>query len=569
MQHMHVLYCHDKTSTVRIESLTPEADIAEAERKQDCVMLYDHPSGLVKPVPVTQLVKNRTPYRERGWCAAEREWSSTRTATNLSHEVDAPEGEKGGIAPMLPEAFRKDVAGRLKFTHVDDVETVCRLQAEVYKEKAQVCKSLRLVDLGADALGIALSALQHYPVLQSLEIVHCELSPKLPLLLKVVEEKKLRQLHLQHNELLEEGTRQVIEALALQPNGMLAALSLRHDRIGAAGVKALAEALRTNSALVELNLSHVCLESDGVRALAEAIMQNQTLKQLSFAGTKIADEGAFALLEALRLSGVEAQLDLNDSDLGNAAAVTLARAWRAREVRGTLTHPVVEFLCMLQDQNLKALADEQKLELDLRRCGQRFQELFAPLCRALRELRLRVLRLDFGGIGIGAGEAQTLAAGLGKQKELQVLELGLYNNSLGREGAEAVASALASLTQLQKLELQLHKNEIGPAGAAAVVRSLQKLQQLTGLEVDLSRNELGEKAKDKLRATFDSLPAVEKEIILCDAGATAVSDSRQNLHQLRELAVWLLDSELGEKKKKKLGAAFHALPVGWKEIHFL
>ena len=215
MQHMHVLYCHDSTSTVRIESLTPEADIAEAERKQDSVMVYHHPTGLVKPVPVSELVKNRTPYGERGWCAAEREWSSTRAATNLSREIDAPEGEKGGIAPMLPEAFRKDVAGRLKFTHFDDVEAVCRLQAEVYKEKAETCRSLRLVDLRADALDIALSALERYPVLEclgmqrigltvltaiavnakaasrldrrhfrSLEIVHCELGPKLLLLLK-------------------------------------------------------------------------------------------------------------------------------------------------------------------------------------------------------------------------------------------------------------------------------------------------------------------------------------------------------------------------------------------------
>ena len=61
MQHMHVLYCHDKTSTLRIESLTPEADIAKAERNQDSVILYDHPTGLVKPVPVCEVVKNRTP----------------------------------------------------------------------------------------------------------------------------------------------------------------------------------------------------------------------------------------------------------------------------------------------------------------------------------------------------------------------------------------------------------------------------------------------------------------------------------------------------------------------------
>jgi len=42
------------------------------------------------------------------------------------------------------------------------------LQAEVYKEKAEMCRSLRLVDLGADALDIALSALERYPNLERL-----------------------------------------------------------------------------------------------------------------------------------------------------------------------------------------------------------------------------------------------------------------------------------------------------------------------------------------------------------------------------------------------------------------
>ncbi|CAE7635744.1 NLRC3 [Symbiodinium necroappetens] len=159
---------------------------------------------------------------------------------------------------------------------------------------------------------------------QSLEIVHCELGPKLPLLLKALEKIKLRQLHLQQNELFEEGTRQVIEALALQSNGTLAALSLAHDGIGVANVKALAEALRTNSTLIELNLIHACLSIDDIIALAEGMKQNRTLKQLSLAG-----------------------LDLTGCDLGK-AAVALARGLRTGQVKGTVTHPAVEFLCMLE-----------------------------------------------------------------------------------------------------------------------------------------------------------------------------------------------------------------------------
>ncbi|CAE7833738.1 Nlrc3 [Symbiodinium sp. CCMP2592] len=520
MQHMHVLYCHDKTSSLRIESLTPEADIAKAERKQDCVMMYHHPTGLVKPVPVTELVKNRTPYKQRGWCAAEREWSSTRTATNLSREVDAPEGEKGGSAPMVPEAFRENVAHQLKFTHLDDVETVCRLQAEVYKEKAEMCKSLRLVDLRAEALDIALSALERYPVLESLEIVHCELTPKLRLLVKVVEERKLQQLHLQQNELSEEGTCLVIKALALRPKGTLAALSLSHDRIGVDGVKALAEAVRTNEALIELNLSHVCLNSDGIIALAEAVKQNRALKQLSVEGAKleIAEEGAFVLAEALRVSGV--QLDLTGSDLGNGVAVALARALRAGQVKGTVTHPVVEFLRMLEDRKFKKLEEAQELSLNLNRSSEKFDQHFHPLCRALPKLPpLRELELLLHGHhdAFGDDEARALAAGLGEQKELQRLQLELYGNSVGDEGAKALASALCELTKLEQLALALFNTKIGPAGAMAVVQSLRELR-LTDLHLDLEdktrRPGQGEEEKEKVWAAFDGLAVRRKHLVL-------------------------------------------------------
>ncbi|CAE7219579.1 NLRC3, partial [Symbiodinium necroappetens] len=327
MQHMHVLYCHDETTTLRIESLTPEADIAEAETNQDSVIVYHHPTGLVKPVPVSELVENRTKYGERGWCALEK--------------------------------------------------------------------------------------------------------------------IKLPQLHLQQNELFEEGTRQVIEAL--QSNGTLAALSLAHDCIGVANVKALAEALRTNSALIELNLSHAGLSIDGIIALAEAIMQNRTLKQLS-----------------LR------QLDLTGCDLGK-AAVVLARALRTGQVKGTVTHPAVKFLCMLEDETFKELEEAQKLELDLfgrglgsgrppgqapsnrralpHRGDEAFRKLFAPLCRALPELKLRELDLDLGAHHrhFGDDEARDLAAGLGQQTELERLTLVLSINSLGR-GAQLRVPRSAFLT---------------------------------------------------------------------------------------------------------------------------
>ncbi|CAE7734404.1 Nlrc3, partial [Symbiodinium necroappetens] len=504
MLYMHVLYCHDGTSTLRIESLTPEEDIAEAKRKQDSVTLYHHPTGLVKPVPVSELVENRTLYGVRGWCVAEREWSSTRTATDLSREIDSPEGEKGGMAPMLPEAFKKDVAGRLIFTHLDDVKTVCRLQAEVYKEKAEAASGL------------------DRPHCRSLEIINCELRPKLPLLLKALEKikLKLRQLHLQQNQLFEEGTRQVIEALALQSNGTLEALSLGYDGIGVANVK----------------------------ALAEAIKHNRTLKQLSLAGTILPEEGAFALLEALQTSCVEPPVDLTDCDWGDLgkAHVALARALRTGQVKGTVTHPALQFLSKLearvlslkrgeffitsgqiqsvsqrsvetgtpppptrhdlavtfaqhnrslpgrngalrtapaaaarrrrrtQDYTLTELEEAQKLELVLNGRGLSFREapgpgphhacahrgdgefrkLFEPLCRALPELaKLRELSLDLSWSDIGPRPGGLFGVrGAGR-----ILLLALA----GDGEARALAAGLGQRKGLERLELNLDANSMG------------------------------------------------------------------------------------------------------------
>ncbi|CAE7833767.1 NLRC3 [Symbiodinium sp. CCMP2592] len=500
---------------------------------------------MVKPVPVTELVKNRTPYSQRGWCAAEREWSSTRTATNLSREVDDPEGEKGGIAPMVPEAFRENVAHQLKFTHLDDVETVCRLQAEVYKAKAGMCRSLRLVDLGADALDIALSALKRYPVLESLEIVHCELSPKLPLLLKALEKIKLRQLHLQQNELLEEGTRQIFEALALQPNGTLAALSLSHDRMGVAGVK----------------------------ALTEAISENRTLKQLSLAkaNAEITEEGTFALLEALRVSGVEAQLDLTDSDLGKAAAFALARARRAGQVQdNTITHPAVEFLCALEDKGFKLLEEERELTVAFKGLWDLFTS--TAFCMALPKLpSLRVLRIVYDSC---VGDARELAAGLQQHKELEVLFLWLEDflspagdQYRGDEGAKALASALRELTQLKELGLCLPNNKIGPVGAMAVLESLRVLPQLADLTIALSNNAVGDEGAKALASALNELTEI-KELKLDlskgnigPVGAMAVLESLRALPQLADLTIALSDNAVGEEEKKKLRAAFDSLPM--------
>ena len=127
MQNMHVLYSHENTSTIRIETLTPlEQMNLDAE-----VLVYHAPSGEVRPVRVRDLVKNGTPYSARGWCIAEQQWSVTRSGASQSTEIDQTEADVAGQAPMPPEVFGPLFENKLKFTHRSDKDAVVNLQKKV------------------------------------------------------------------------------------------------------------------------------------------------------------------------------------------------------------------------------------------------------------------------------------------------------------------------------------------------------------------------------------------------------------------------------------------------------
>ena len=127
MNNMHVLYAHENTSTLRIESLTPTAELnMDLE-----VLVYHAPSGEVRPVPVRDLVQNTTAYRDRGWCIAEWQWSVTRTVAAKSFEIDQKESDIAGQAPMPPEVFVPLFQEKLQFTHRSDKGAVLKLQEKV------------------------------------------------------------------------------------------------------------------------------------------------------------------------------------------------------------------------------------------------------------------------------------------------------------------------------------------------------------------------------------------------------------------------------------------------------
>lgn len=128
MNNMRILYSHEHTATLRIESLTP----VEKMRLDASVLVYHAPSGEVKPVRVVDLMENRTAYRDRGWCIAEHQWSATRSVASLSKEIDQDETDMAGQAPMPPEVFVPLFKEKLKFTHRSDMDTVLKLQEKVF-----------------------------------------------------------------------------------------------------------------------------------------------------------------------------------------------------------------------------------------------------------------------------------------------------------------------------------------------------------------------------------------------------------------------------------------------------
>jgi Ran GTPase-activating protein (RanGAP) involved in mRNA processing and transport len=82
-------------------------------------------------------------------------------------------------------------------------------------------------------------------------------------------------------------------------NSTVVELDLCNNKIGDAGVEAIAKALCANSALVKLDLSYNQIGDNGVEALVQALHSNSTLKILDLTCNKIGNRGAKSLAEAL------------------------------------------------------------------------------------------------------------------------------------------------------------------------------------------------------------------------------------------------------------------------------
>ena len=81
----------------------------------------------------------------------------------------------------------------------------------------------------------------------------------------------------------------------------LTILCLDHNRIGATGMHAIAEALQINRTLAQLYVCDNDLGAEGAYYLAEALKVNRSVLNCYISGNNIGDEGAWYVAEALQV----------------------------------------------------------------------------------------------------------------------------------------------------------------------------------------------------------------------------------------------------------------------------
>jgi hypothetical protein len=96
----------------------------------------------------------------------------------------------------------------------------------------------------------------------------------------------LTKLSLAWNELGEEGTKAICEALKQNKTLKELDLSGRDNIGGEAGAKHVADMLGVNGGLTKLSLAENKLEEEGTKAICEALEQNTTLKELDMSGDR-------------------------------------------------------------------------------------------------------------------------------------------------------------------------------------------------------------------------------------------------------------------------------------------
>ena len=94
----------------------------------------------------------------------------------------------------------------------------------------------------------------------------------------------LTALDLYFNNLNNEGVSAVCEAIQSNKETKLASLNFGQNNIGPVGANAVATMVAVTGSLTKMSLAHNELEEEGTKAICEALEQNTTLKELDISG---------------------------------------------------------------------------------------------------------------------------------------------------------------------------------------------------------------------------------------------------------------------------------------------
>ena len=154
----------------------------------------------------------------------------------------------------------------------------------------------------------------------------------------------LQVLHLGNNKIGDAGVAALAAALKGDAS-VLRELILWGNRIGDTAVEALAAALKENGSLQGLYLGSNLISYRGADALAAALKENSSLQELGLWGNQIGDTGAKALAAALKENGSLQKLELGNNQIGVAGLEELTAALKenaALQKLGILNNDVGE-----------------------------------------------------------------------------------------------------------------------------------------------------------------------------------------------------------------------------------
>ncbi|CAE7254094.1 NLRC3 [Symbiodinium natans] len=434
MGHMHLLYCHEHTMTLRVHSISSNQEWEQREAEGHVVDIYDADSGVVRAVPLNKLTRNQNEYLARGWCQAEYEWSSTRAHSAGNQRVDVSQDEKAdlkGKVPMVPVEFRKRL-DELKFTHRSDSDAVCQLQEKVFFEKVTTCKDLKLEFLDQDACHALAECLPYYESLETFALLNFECSD-------AVVEKLL-------SALKPRLTGNALKALQFTSSDFFIERERQRDMI----LLAVAEVLPQNSSLTSFKVSGNLWESG--QALAEAMKKNTTLLDVAvhpYVDNAVRDSLKRRDPPPCWLDAVLAIQDIAEGNKRNAASQNMAPEPTATT---RPTRPPVKWDLLVQ----------------------------------LLKQNSAVAALQLGGKFLGPVGAQTLAQAIRRNKTVTMIDLGM--NRIGDAGARAVAEALKENETVTQINLR--ENGIGNAGAQALAEALKENRTVT--QINLRENQIGD-----------------------------------------------------------------------------